>query len=752
MLIVFYCGLGHAQPSGTPPDLSIEGRVVSGTTGDSISRAQVTIQNAEGVGISSTNSSRSGLFVLKNIKPGKYLLCATHAGFLKGSCIAGSADESARTVQVLAGQAAKGVVLKLMPFSVITGRVLTEGGEPVANATAVVSGPAAMQGGIAAGHRVYTNDLGEYRIYGLSPGKYVVSASSRNGKKTYAATYYPNALSAGEAVPLELAAGKLLDGIDIVLSRRRSSYSLPSNGLELPEAATIAGQVVNADTGAPIARAAVVLENSAGGKPDDSETAIADAAGFFRLQNVRPGTYRLSAGRNGFLYVAHGAHGSEELSVGAGQVLKDSRVELVAQGVIAGRVVNDDHEPLANTVVIAITSSLHGNVRQFDLAKRVYTNDLGEYRLYGLLPGNYSVYAIHRGAEERRTGATDATTGETYSGIYYPNALIPGEATLLKVTPGRTVSGIDLILPKSGKTRLRGRVSLPGNQFSGRLTVSLIPREASGIARFTPRRTAQARAGTGEFEIQRVPPGEYVLMADWPGEGKKYAGRLPVNVGETNIEGLLLPLIPAVQVSGWVTSPDDLDKSGLGVSLHAIGDQEIAGGGRGKVQQDGSFTIVDVRPEHYFLEVSGLKDDSYLKAVTMGTRTVNPSDVELDAGAGALELVVSSSGGEIEGTVFDDRLQPSSGASVALFPEPRTLERNRLYRRITTDRDGRYVLRGIAPGNYKLFASNSIYLDAYRDPNAEMPFASQGAEVTIKENGREKLTLKLISGTFPGLP
>jgi hypothetical protein len=168
----------------------------------------------------------------------------------------------------------------------------------------------------------------------------------------------------------------------------------------------------------------------------------------------------------------------------------------------------------------------------------------------------------------------------------------------------------------------------------------------------------------------------------------------------------------------------------------------MAHGERAVVTANGSFCIKNVLPEHYSVEVSGLKDDYYLKGVYVGNQEATPGDVDLSNGSRQLRLMVSANGGRIDGTVLDPS-QPAAAAAVALFPEPR-LDAPHLYRKVTTDVNGKFVLRGIPPGNYKLFASNQIDMDSYRNPDIEIPFEKQGQAVTVEKNSRETLYLTLI--------
>src|SRR5205814_10438543 len=94
------------------------------------------------------------------------------------------------------------VVLRMSPQGVITGRVLDEDGDPVPNVGVQLLRYSFTQGKrqLQGWDQVSTNDLGEYRLYGLSPGKFYLSAAANEGMNdqydsghAYAPTYYPGA-------------------------------------------------------------------------------------------------------------------------------------------------------------------------------------------------------------------------------------------------------------------------------------------------------------------------------------------------------------------------------------------------------------------------------------------------------------------------------------------------------------------------------------------------------------------------------
>ena len=61
-----------------------------------------------------------------------------------------------------------------------------------------------------------------------------------------------------------------------------------------------------------------------------------------------------------------------------------------------------------------------------------------------------------------------------------------------------------------------------------------------------------------------------------------------------------------------------------------------------------------------------------------------------------------------------------------------------------SDQSGRFTLKGIAPGDYKLFAWEQIEAGAYQDPDFLKPFENRGESINIREGSRETRQLKAI--------
>jgi len=155
--------------------------------------------------------------------------------------------------------------------------------------------------------------------------------------------------------------------------------------------------------------------------------------------------------------------------------------------------------------------------------------------------------------------------------------------------------------------------------------------------------------------------------------------------------------------------------------------------------------LSNIAAAHYQLHIFGLPDDYYIKSARVGDKDVLESGLDgARAGTGPFEVVVSSLGGQVEGVVLNAEQQPAAGAAVVLVPDPARRSQSRLYKEVTTDQYGRFDIKGIAPGDYKLFAWEDVETGAYEDPDFLKTFESLGESLAIRAGSHESKELKLI--------
>src|SRR5262249_476138 len=156
-----------------------------------------------------------------------------------------------------------------------------------------------------------------------------------------------------------------------------------------------------------------------------------DAQGHFQFTGLPPGTYRLSATRTGFLE----RYARRPVAVGANSRVTDAEMRLPPQSVIAGRVLDEDGEPVERARVTAFKQVYRNGGRQWErINSNFETNDAGEYRISNLMPGRYLVLAHNTRPEtNNRFGSPPQSF---YAPAYYPNAVRRDQALPVAVDVG----------------------------------------------------------------------------------------------------------------------------------------------------------------------------------------------------------------------------------------------------------------------------------------------------------------------------
>jgi hypothetical protein len=522
----------------------------------------------------------------------------------------------------------------------------------------------------------------------------------------------------------------------------------------------IAGSVVDATTGQPLKKAWVTLLPVGGPRLRvQTITVSTDAGGRFAFRGVRPGQYVLEAGRTGYVRQRYGEQPEktwpERLTVAADTHLTDIVFRLIPAGVISGRVLDEDGEPMPWVLVqaVRVAYSSSGGRRE-EVAGQASTNDLGEYRIFGLPPGRYLVRASYRPGIETVGPRMVVQRSQPQSGrmaypaaLFYPNAGSPTQAMAVKVHGGQETSGIDFTMLPARAYRISGEVSLAATAGAegARQPVS-VSLQQEGADFSDPFSHFQTFVLPGEsFEISGVLPGTYVLWALQLRSGGPWVARLPVAVGDSDLTGLHLVLQPGQQVLGRVLSEGGTGSlTGLQVTL-APDDGRPFGRSTATVAPDGSFVLPNVGPGRFRVELTGLPADAYLKAARLGMRDVLLGPVEFDGGGGSetLTLVVSLRGAQLSGLVHDDRGQPVASATVVLVPEEGLRSDAQLYRVARTDIAGAFVLRGIRPGRYTALAWQEVDDGAWLDPDFLRPFLDRGVVVELGEGQQKAIELTL---------
>ena len=277
----------QSAPVVVTPTAVITGRVLS-ADGTPIRGADVRVQAEDGRDSRSATTDAQGGYEIRDLTPGLWSIQAAKAGYVTQRYGQDHPLDSAMPTRIADGQRLT-AHLTLMRGGAIAGQVLDAFGEPVLDARVrlmrarVVRG---LQQVVAAGSEDRTDDTGAFRIYGLVPGEYYVSAAVPVHESTPTSStpdfvvFFPGSLRVSAAQRVTVVAGQEQLGLTIVAPP-------PLRGVR------VSGLVVNSQ-GAPAAGAAVYLYDMgdfASATSGRGIAAVTNAQGQFSAENVAPGSY-----------------------------------------------------------------------------------------------------------------------------------------------------------------------------------------------------------------------------------------------------------------------------------------------------------------------------------------------------------------------------------------------------------------------------------------------------------------------------
>jgi hypothetical protein len=278
------------QPSGTAV---IRGRVLTAESGTPLRRAQVRATSTAARAGRLATTDAQGRFELRDLPAGRWTITASKAGFVTLQYGQRRPLESGRTIELRDGEVLDRTDVSLPRGSALTGHIYDEFGDAVAGARVQAMRFQLQQGVrrlVPVGAGDQTDDTGAFRLFGLAPGDYFVSATLRVGPgadgadgTVYAPTYYPGTGSFAEAQRLTLQVTQEQANVNFSLlpvrAVRVSGVALNSTGESL------SGGMINLSTTVDTTVAFSLGGAQGRVRPD----------GTFTLTNVAPGSYTLSA-------------------------------------------------------------------------------------------------------------------------------------------------------------------------------------------------------------------------------------------------------------------------------------------------------------------------------------------------------------------------------------------------------------------------------------------------------------------------
>jgi protocatechuate 3,4-dioxygenase beta subunit len=550
------------------------------------------------------------------------------------------------------------------------------------------------------------------------------------------------------------------------------------------EKCKVEGHVTNLSSGEPLKKTTLRLRMSmspgAGiSNPSDmaNYSTTSDAEGKFLFEDVEPGRYTLSAERPGFVRANYGARsnamGGTAIALDAGQHLKDLVFKLTPQGVIAGKVTDEDGDPVSGAQVQVYRFAYVRGKKQLQPSGASSVSADGSFMVANLAPGRYYLSASDSRAmmgpwQQERPGRRGPE--EAYVTTYYANALDASSAAPVDVAAGAEIRGVEIRLRKARVFHISGKVvnTVAGGPAQN-LMLMLLPKDnADGAMMFRPI-MSMVRDREGSFYFNHVLPGSYVIQSNTNtsvnGERNALVTRQVVTVSNESIEDLVLPLGPGLEITGTIKVEGVEAQVAAQQTAQQTASQRASAQARrpfvnltvfegtnfntpgAQSRDDGSFQLRGVSPDKYRVNISNLPDGTYVKSILFGGQDVSRTGLDLTGGSGgALDILLSPNAADVTGVVRNDKGETIPGVLVTLWsPGQAPAGTADSYRFANTDQSGGFRLSNLAPGEYRIVAWEDIEPGLAQDPDFRKRFESQAASVTLRDNSHDTAEVKLIA-------
>jgi hypothetical protein len=399
-------------------------------------------------------------------------------------------------------------------------------------------------------------------------------------------------------------------------------------------------------------------------------------------------------------------------------------------------------------VAVQRYQNFNGQRRLVPAGRPNMTNDIGEFRLFAIPPGQYYLTATLR--PMGMPGDSDDRSG--YAPTYFPGTSNLAEAQRVTVALGQTISDMNMALMPSRMSRITGTVvDSQGRPFTG--GIMAFPKNESFMMFGPP---AQMKPD-GSFTINGLAPGDYVLqtMGNGPGGGGDYASA-EVTVNGDDVNGIRLVGAPPLTVSGrLVVDPaaaQALRPSAVRIMVAPaqLGIPMIGMTGPVAVNDDLSFEA-KARPGKVRITLAGPLPGWAIRSVRVKGDDVVDSGFELRAGENVADVEVDLTNRltDVSGIVTTPKGEAVKDYSVVVFPSDREkwTPNSRYLKTARPDQDGRYKVNGLPPGEYRVIALDYVDQNEWSDPEFLEKIRAGATAFSISEGEAKSVDLRITTAS-----
>ncbi|HEY1307168.1 MAG TPA: carboxypeptidase-like regulatory domain-containing protein [Vicinamibacterales bacterium] len=660
--------------------------------------------------------------------------------------------------------ASTGVRLVLDQGAAISGRIVDQIGAPIAGMRVQVQRVEPTVAGDGTIEVAETNDLGEFRIGGLSAGGYKLAIDSMS---TFAPAFTllrrppeskPNhdrvverslQLGRGEQRWMDISFDDFR--IDLVGGAAEHAQGLnDENRFDRVSTrpTSIQGRIVSPD-GLPIAGAVVqALPVPSGADAQHRPVAArryasSDIDGRYVVRDLKAWDWKITVARSGFVDTSYGQRRStdwgELVHVRDGDHLQGIDVMLLRGGIVSGTVVDRFGEPLEG-LTVRLLQNLGGVVSLSNGVAGQRTDDRGQYRLFDIPPGSYYVVVTD-----------DPSVGPSIAGgqqVFYPGSDTLTGALPLRVEIGSTLLGIGLPFVPGRLSRVFGSaIAADGQSFKGEVTLAVTARSGAPIP---PARRAAVTDGV--FEFTGVPQGDYVLQATSGGRVVQEFGMAFVTVNDDAVGPISVTTLGGTSIRGRVTLEDTSVAVPRGLGLLAVSaDRDYAPIGtfapQAQISTDRTFEMDDLVGFRRLM-LSGAPQGWWIKSALVDGVDASTTPVRFVPGTPPhenVEIVLSNKSASIVGEVTNVQPPLRSVVGVLVFPTDSNRWQGPFIVTAGLDQDGHFKVLGIPPGDYWV-AARTVASQEYSQDMATLlaSLVPSARRITLRESAVVSIQLTVV--------
>jgi len=522
-----------------------------------------------------------------------------------------------------------------------------------------------------------------------------------------------------------------------------------------PGTSTLRGHVFAADTGQPLRKAQVRM---IAGEIRENRMATTSESGLYEFKDVRAGRYTISASKGSYVSVSYGQQrptdAPKPLDILDHQTVERVDLMLPRGAIITGRVVDEFGEP-ASDIQVAMEryQVIQGQRRLFSSGRSVTTNDIGEFRLFGIPPGQYYLSATWRrsGGFNPNESPSDRSA---YVPLYFPGTMNANEAQRITVSAGQQLDDLVMVLKPIKASRVSGTATGVDGRPMGPAIVMVMQ---SSAAFGSMAGTTQVRPD-GTFTVSGLAPGTYTLRTQRMGppvDGPEIAMATVTVAGDDITDVQLVATKPSTLTGRIIVDPAAASllprTLTIGAFPASFTGMPMPSPPPARMADDYTFELKSP-PGLYRLNLVPAGQGWTIRSVRLSGNDITDAGVEIKANEEihALEVELTNKLTTITGLVTNARGDGVKDYTTIVFAQDaaRWTGNTRYVSQGRPDQDGRFKINGLPPGEYYIVALDRVDSGEAGDPEFLERIRTKASRLSLNEGETKTVDLKVNSSAM----